>query len=74
MAAPSPVPSEKLALSDLNSSTWAEVQKYVNKRIEVLRIQNDKNQDAVNTAILRGGIDELKRLLNKLNPTPLKLK
>ena len=48
---------------DFDSVTWKRLAETVNARIDELRKLNDRPQDADKTALIRGGIAELKKIL-----------
>jgi len=62
----------RLFLDDLdrNSPVWRKVEAYIEERIDELRMQNDTDKDATETARLRGRIAELKILLTQAKPAP----
>ena len=57
-----------LTQDDLKTPTWRRMRDHVETRIEILRQQNDRHQDAEKTASIRGAIAELKGLLALGNP------
>lgn len=56
---------------DFKSPVWGRVAERLRARIEALRLQNDSNKlTEVETAAIRGGIAELKLLLNLAEQRP----
>ena len=53
----------KLTFEERNSATWAAIRKHLDSRLDVLRRQNDNALDSIETATLRGRIQEVKRLI-----------
>lgn len=54
----------------LGSSAWKELKDHFESRLDDLRKDNDKDQDAEKTAFIRGQISEIKRLLAYDKPKP----
>jgi len=52
-----------LNAAELGSSAWVKVEAYMERRIESLRIELEKDKGDVETAKIRGRIDELKVFL-----------
>ncbi len=52
-----------LEISDLSGRVWTRLKTHYEKRLELLRKQNDYDKDEKATALLRGKIDEVKRFL-----------
>ncbi len=50
--------------ADFQSAAWRRLQKYLNARIDELRIMNDGNLSLEKTTELRGKIAELKQILS----------
>lgn len=65
-------PAWRPSQTDRNSSGWQGLVIHLTDRLQDLRVQNDKEQDDLSTAKLRGQIAEVKRLLdlNKDLPKP----
>jgi len=59
-----------LTHDDFKTPTWQRIDALLNKRIDELRRQNDADLDEQQTAAVRGGIMELKRLLSLAEPRP----
>ena len=56
-------------LIDTGSPTFHEMRRFIEHRIDVLRRKNDNTGiSEVSTAVIRGGILELKDLLEKCDP------
>jgi len=56
-------------LIDTGSPTFHEMRRFIEHRIDVLRRKNDNIKlDSVQTGVIRGGILELKDLLNSCDP------
>ena len=74
--APAKVIANKIDHSklDLSSETYHEVKRYVEVRINQLRLDNDAKADAENTAYTRGKIAEMKSFLDKCEPKVMKVK
>ena len=53
----------KLTKTDELSATWQKLEKYFKDRLDLLRRDNDKQKDEIQTAYLRGRILEVKSLL-----------
>ena len=45
------------------SHLWQSIKGHLQERLEVLRSRNDKPQDEIDTALIRGQIKEIKNLL-----------
>ena len=45
------------------SHLWQSIRGHLQERLEVLRSRNDKPQDEIDTALIRGQIKEIKNLL-----------
>ena len=45
------------------SHLWQSIKGHLQERLEVLRSKNDKPQDEIDTALIRGQIKEIKNLL-----------
>lgn len=56
--------------TDRHSLVWRKLEAYINERIDELRMMNDNDKDAIETARLRGRIAELKILLTQATPAP----
>lgn len=54
----------KLTESEKTSACWVRLEKHIKEQIDILRLRNDKDMDAVATAKLRGRIFELNNILN----------
>lgn len=54
----------KLTESEKASACWTKLEKHIKEQIDILRLRNDKDADAVTTAKLRGRIFELNNILN----------
>lgn len=54
----------KLTEFDKQSSTWIKLKAHIEDQIDILRIRNDGDVDAVATAKLRGQILALKKILS----------
>lgn len=54
----------KLTDSEKASSLWVKLEKHIKEQVNILRLRNDKDADAVATAKLRGRIFELNNILN----------
>ena len=52
-----------LKFEDFHSITWKRLSQHLDERIEELRKLNDGPHDPVQTALIRGGIKELKKIL-----------
>lgn len=50
------------------SAAWVKLKAYLEERLEKQRKENDKNKDALETANLRGSIEEIKRILKLDTP------
>lgn len=48
---------------DIRSETWKRIKAHYEAELVKLRVQNDHDKDPMETAKLRGRIDEVKRLL-----------
>lgn len=59
-----------LTHDDFKTPTWQRIDALLNKRIDELRRQNDSELDERQTAAVRGGIKELKRLLGLAEQRP----
>ena len=59
-----------LTQDDLKTPTWQRIDALLNRRIDELRRQNDSELDERQTAAVRGGIKELKRLLSLAEQRP----
>ena len=55
---------------DRHAGVWVRVKEHMLERLESLRLRNDGPLDAMETARLRGRINELKYLLDLDNPGP----
>lgn len=55
---------------DAVSPTWLRLRAHIERRIQVLRVKNDKAMSPEDTAALRGRIAELKNLLTMDKPSP----
>ena len=49
--------------TEKQSALWQKIEKHYKERLDKLRTQNDKDQDGIQTAHLRGRISEVKSLL-----------
>ncbi len=59
--------------TDRQSAVWKKIKKHLEERRELLRKQNDNpNLDFEKTALLRGGIREIGKLLGEAEPVKLK--
>ena len=61
--APFLFPETTLKIEDFHSQTWKRLSQHVDERIDELRKLNDGPHDPVQTALIRGGIKELKKIL-----------
>ena len=59
-----------LTHDDFKTPTWQRINTLLNGRIDELRRQNDADLDEQQTAAVRGGIKELKRLLGLAEQRP----
>lgn len=59
-----------LKQSDVHSATWNRIKDHVEKRLAMLRLKNDGQLDAIQTAFLRGQIAELKLIADLDKPDP----
>jgi hypothetical protein len=60
-----------LTEGDLISPCWLRLKAHMEKRIDLLRRQNDGHHDEIKTAALRGAIQEIKNLLALETPAPM---
>ena len=61
----------EITASDKSNPLWEKLLEMFEQRIDHLRRENDKPVDAIETAKLRGGIAELKRLINMDKEKPV---
>lgn len=58
-----------LSQSEIDGAVWATLKAHLEERIKALRIKNDdKKHDLVDTTFIRGGIDEIKKLIVDVEP------
>lgn len=55
---------------DFRSETWKAIEELANSRLDELRRKNDGQLDPTQTAVVRGQIAELKKLLTLAKPGP----
>jgi hypothetical protein len=60
--------SFKLSQAEQQSALWLKLKEHALKRLEQLRVQNENNLDATETAKLRGRIAEIKSFLKLDTP------
>jgi hypothetical protein len=58
----------ELTESERHSAFWGRLMKHFEDRLSLLRAQNDANKDEMETAMQRGKIAEIKRILELDNP------
>ncbi len=60
---------KNLTDSDRQSPVWIKIETELRKRLDALRVQNDKELSLSDTSMLRGRIAELKRMLGFNRPS-----
>ena len=60
--------SSILNSADVNGSAWMVLKSHIEKRIASLRQSNDADLCESKTAMIRGGIKELKKILTDVEP------